>query len=258
MTDLVPSNPLPDNQVLVTIPIPPAILRRKFTEPDLLFVIDYDNSKFKGKMMITYLSNLNINCKLQLSDDANALELLSQYLRITTLVTIGDMEHLAMNMLLAYCGKPHLLDFDPSQFLSDNDDILTVWKRRLFQLPLFAMHVLKKFDDYLEQFPEDDDDGMYGINYVHLIKHDMFAMLMEGYTDDMLTKNTTLFNEYLFAGKNLFHYFSVQSNPLFMGVLALQDKESFEMMKPVIQDAAKQLELVVPAINLRIANVPSI
>lgn len=255
MTDLVPSNP---NEVLVTIPIPPAILRRKFTEPDLLFVIDYDNSKFKGKMMITYLSNLNINCKLQLNNHENTLELLSQYLRITTLVSIGDMEGLAMNMVLAYCGKPHRLPFDPAEFIAANDDILTVWKRRLFQLPLFAMHVLKKFEDYLEQFPEDDDDGMYGINYVHLIKHEDFAVLMEGYTDDMLTKNTTLFNEYLFAGKNLFHYFSVQSNPLFMGVLSLQDEASFNLMKPAIADAAKQLELVVPSIQLRIANVPSI
>lgn len=240
MTDLVPSNPLPDNQVLVTIPIPPAILRRKFTEPDLLFVIDYDNSKFKGKMMITYLSNLNINCKLQLNDAENTLELLSQYLRITTLVSIGDMEHLAMHMLLAYCGKSHLLDFDPSEFIAANDDILTVWKRRLFQLPLFAMYTLYH-KDYVDGFPEDDDDGMYGINYVHLIKHADFAILLEDYTDDMLTKNTTLFNEYLFAGKNLFHYFAVPSNPLFMGVLAMQDKESYQSIQPALVQASKDL-----------------
>ena len=226
-------------KIFCTAPVGLAELKRKFTE-EVEFVIDYDNSRFKGKTLITYLSNLDIDVRLQLNDPEAAQELLKDYLSIPTMVKIADLEDLAMNVLLAFSQKSYTLPFDPSPFTYRNREILDVWTRRLHSLPLYALYTMgEKHHDYVKGFPEDKDDNVVGLNFVNLIKHPLFAVFMEGVEENCYTWNHTFFTDYVFNGNNLFKYFAVPENPMFIGLLALQDKQSLDSVIPQLLAAEK-------------------
>lgn len=233
-------------KILCTAPIGLAELKRKFTE-DVEFEIDYDNSRFKGKTLITYLSNLDITVRLKLTDPVEAQKLVADYFTMPAMVKIADLEDMAINLLLAFNGKPYLLSFDPKDFLVANAPVLELWTRRLYSLPLYAMYSMgTEYHEFVHGFPEDPDDNVVGLNFVNLIKHPLFAVLLENVGEDRWTWNKTFFTDYVFAGNNLFNYFAVQENPLFIGLLALQDAESYESLVPVLAkaeaDAARQLK----------------
>ena len=233
-------------KISCTAPIGLAELKRKFTE-DVEFEIDYDNSRFKGKTLITYLSNLDIQVRLKMSDPVEAQHLVADYLTMTALVKIADLEDLAMNLVMAYNRKPYTLPFDPTDFLVANQPVLEQWTRRLFSLPLYGMYSMgQQYHDAVFAYPEDKDDTIVGLNFVHLIKHPLYVMLLENMTEEKWTWNRTFFTEYVFAGNNLFNYFAVQENPLFIGVLALQDQQSFNSLVPALieaeTDAARQMK----------------
>lgn len=240
-------------------PIPPAELKRKFSE-DVEFILDYDAGRFKGKTLMVYLSNLDIKVQLKLNDEASALELLAEYLKITTLVKIPEMENLAINMLLAHLGRPNFLDFDPSAFLAENKASLDMWERRINSLTLFAMYSLdkEKYKDYIESFPEDPDDGVTGLNFVHLIKHELFPLLLADVPESKWNWNKKYFTEYMFAGANLFKYFADDNNPLFVGILAISDPEAFKAIAPQIEKTRQGLNELKATLQLRIDHVPSV
>lgn len=235
-------------------PIPIADLRRKFNE-DVEYVIDYANSKHKGKALITYLSNLAIRCTIDVTDFDEACDLLAVYMEIPTLVDIPDLEDFAFHMMLAFSGKVSGIDFDPAPFIEKNRGILTLWKRRLDSLPLYAMHTMGKYEEYIKSFPEDTDSSLTGINFVNMMKHPEFMFYAEGADAANYTWNEKFFNEYIFAGKNMFHFFSTPTNPLFIGVLAHQDPESFKSMAEAIQHDVQELSKLLPEGT---ANVPSV
>lgn len=219
-------------KISCTAPIGLAELKRKFSE-DIEFEIDYDQSRFKGKTLITYLSNLDINVRLKLTDPIEAQKLVAEYFVMPTLVKIADLEELAINLLLAYNGKPFRLPFDPTDFLVANEPALVLWTRRLYSLPLFAMYTMgDKYRDFVHSFPEDTDDNVVGLNFVNLIRHPLFAVLLENVGEDRWTWNRTFFTDYVFAGSNLFTYFAVEENPLFIALLAMQDQGSFDSVAP--------------------------
>lgn len=230
-------------------PIPLDVLKRKFTE-DIEFHIDYENSRLKGKVLITYLSNLKIKCRLILREPEITLTLIEEYLNIPVLVDMPDLADHAMNILLGYTGKPNTLTADLAEFYSRNRDILDAWVRRLYSMPLFAMYCMgDQYHEYVEQFPKDEEDGIAGINFVNLLKHPLFAVLLEGVGEDQYTWNPVFFKEYIFQGNNLFHYFADRNNPLFMGVLALQDPESFQAYSEALANEVRDSQALLKGIG---------
>jgi hypothetical protein len=255
MNDVVevaePAGPI---KIHTIAPIPMADLRRKFSE-DVEYVIDYANSKHKGKALITYLSNLAIRCTIDVTDFDEACDLLAVYMEIPTLVDLPDLEDFAFHMMLAFNGKVSGLDFDPAPFIEKHREILTTWKRRLDSLPLFALHTTGKYADYIKSFPEDTDSSLAGINFVNMMKHPEFVFYTEGADQSTYTWNEKFFNEYIFAGKNMFHFFAVPTNPLFIGILALQDADSFKSMADAIEHDVAELSRLIGEVT---PNVPSV
>lgn len=210
--------------VETTAPIKVADLRRKFKE-NVTFVIDYDNSTFKGDVFLTYLSNLNLNCRIKFASTESALEMLKAYLNSPAIAKVPEMEDLAMHVIMAAEGKYNSLTFDPTEFIRENADIISVWITRLKQLPAFAMYSHIRLKHLVEMLPVDEDESLNGINYVQLIKHELFALFIEDFSEEDLSYNKLFFNEYCFAGQCLFHYFAVQNNPLFMGLMVIDDQQ---------------------------------
>lgn len=204
--------------------IPMAVLTRKFTE-NIKFVLNYDEGKYKGKVFLTYLSNLDIACDVVVHDDELLKELLTDYLNLPAIVHIELLEDVAINVLLAASGRPFVLRFDPTEYIKQNREIIDIWLKRLYSLHLFAMHCTNRYDDYVKSFPHDDNDSVVGLNYVSLIKHHQFPIMISGVQESDYSWNATLFNKYIFAGSNLFSFFAVQENPLWTIVMAMQKPE---------------------------------
>lgn len=223
-------------------PIDVALLRRKYTE-NLLFIIDYSKSRFKGKVLINFLNNLELNCKLKLPDQEGALELVAAYLNHATMADIPDLADIVMNMMLAVAGEENFLAIDQvlfQQFLVDNRDILNTWFRRVASLGLYAYYVNPQVErTYIEQFPVDEDASLPGINFVHLIKHPLWPLLASKIPQQAYTYNHVFFNEYIFGGKNLMYYFSHPENPLCMATIT-QESDLTDELKQAL--AAPQEE----------------
>lgn len=214
-------------------PIPVADLKRKFTEV-VEFHIDVDNSRLKGAALITYLSNLNIAARLKFNDPEILQSLLVAYLNSTVLVSIPDLEDLAINVLLAATGKPYTLPFEATPFVAANFDIVETWIKRIDSVPLYAMWCRNELKEHVAQYPEDDDKGLHGLNFVKLLGHDLFAVLCYGIEESDYNWNKLFFEEYCFAGANLFTFFANKNNPYFMAILYLDDPEALSsIVKPI-------------------------
>lgn len=201
-------------------PIPIADLKRKFKE-DIEFCIDYKNSKFKDKVLITYLSNLDLKCRICLEDVDESLKLVEAYMRHPAMAKIDDLIDVVINILLAYTGKPNTLAFDPTMFIRNNRDIVDVWMKRVASLYLFAFYTDPYVDKgWFNEWPLDEDVTMAGVNYVHLIGHPLFHLLIDDLPAECFTYNPFFFKEYVFAGNNLYGYFAIPENPLYMAVVA--------------------------------------
>jgi hypothetical protein len=251
-----PGGAVIDGPVIVietTANIPMDLLKRKFKE-NIEFVIDVDNSRLKGDMLLTYLSNLKLNCKLKFGSLESSLELLSSYLKMSTVMSIPELEDLAMNIMLAAYGKDHYCQFDPTEFIRDNSDMIDVWLRRMCALPLFALHCHPTTKDFVSQFPVDEDHELHGINYVQLIKHELFPEFINDFNQEDMSYNRLLFNEYCFAGLNLFNYFAIPNNPLFVGLMVLDKPEHLE----VLMAAAHTTYVTAETIMKELEHVPSV
>lgn len=210
--------------IRTTAPIPTDIIRRKFKE-NIEFIVDYSESRFKGKVFITYLSNLDINVRINLPNVEETLELVSAYLSYPKVTNLPDLEMIAINLLLAYRGKPNFLSFDPTDFIKSHEEILSTWNRRICQLPVFALYARGgEYKAHAEGYPLDEDVSMAGINYVKLIEQPLFSILIDDIKDEELTYNPMLFTSYFFTGANLFNYFASPNNPMFFVVTATPEE----------------------------------
>ena len=220
-------------------PIPVAHVRRKFKE-NVEFHLDYSAGKYKGRPLINYLSSVDINVRLMLTDQEDALELVKAYLEHPGMAKINDLIDIVMNLMLALTGKPNSLSFDPTLFAMKNNDILNTWFRRVGSLPLFAFHVDPAVSaEYVDSFPVDTDDSLPGINFVHLISHPLFPILIDGMPESAWNKNPTFFNEHVFAGKNLFYYFATPDNPLHIAAISA-GKELPEAIKAELTQSLEE------------------
>lgn len=203
-----------------TAPIPAQLLRRKFTE-NVEFHIDYSAGKYRGKPLINYLANLNIKVRFKLTDRNDALALVKDYLNHPGMAKIDDLIDIVMQLMLGLVGRPNKLTFDPTQFAAENQAILMTWFRRIASLPAFAMWVNPKVSkEAMQCIPVDEDASLPGINFVHLISHEMFPLLVEAIPQSAWNVNETFFKERLFSGNNLFYYFAIPENPLHIATIS--------------------------------------
>lgn len=209
-------------------PIPMDLLKLKFTE-DVHYVIDYSISKFKGKVLITYLTNLNLSCEIKFPDLESELQVFKEYLSLPSMVNVPQFEHIAMHVLLSIVGDYNDLTFDPTPFTVEHADILARWLTNISMLPTYTFHCHPRLKDLVSNYNEVDDD-LRGINFVNLIKHPDFPLLIDNIPESDWCWNHTFFTEPCFAGKGMFDFFSSKNNPYFMALLAMEDSTGGEKL----------------------------
>ena len=253
-------------RIFTTAPIPMSLLKRKFTE-DVEYVLDYSKSAYKNREFITYLSNLDTKCRLSLPDQKEALELAIAYMHSTMLTSIKDLEDIVVNLLLAYQGQPNFLAMtydDARDLFKENKEIFDVWIRRLHSTILYAHYVQHEINEEgelvrieseeLSKCQVDEDDRLGGINFVYLLDHELFPLLLQKADFNNLSYNVKIFNDYMFKGANLFNFFANENNPVFIAITAKDDPEALLEISSAMEGECA----VLPALFRELNNVSSI
>jgi hypothetical protein len=212
------------NTINTIAPIAIEELKKYFVDDTTEFIIDYKNSTLKGSKLLIYLGNLNVPCDLDAESDNEFLELLKDYFNAKTLVSIPKLELAAIEVLF---GNKELLDSDYQGILSleqvtnfnkENSEIIEKWVCILDSLTLYNMKIVNvpEFHEFVESFPTNDTDELTGINFVNILRYQDFYLYYGKINEKNLTNYRRYFSEYMFKGKNLFHFWANEVNPLFL------------------------------------------
>ena len=203
------------NTIKTVAPIAIEELKKYFVDNTINYVIDYANSTIKGAKLLTYLSNLDLPCDIEFTDDAEKLEILKEYFNSPLIVKIKSLEDLALSVL--YEAK-RFEDNGMNEFIEKNTEIVQQWLSVCDSLTLFNMYSVdhEEMKEFAQSFPLDETDSTRGINFVSLLDHEEFYGLYAVIAQDSLKFYKTYFNSYMFKGKNLYHYWANQNNPMFL------------------------------------------
>jgi len=200
------------NYIDTTAPVPISDLKRRFSE-DVEFRIDYHNSKFKGPVFLTYLSNLAIDFSLVVANDEELAELTREYLKSPVLLKFPLMVSFIMNLIMLRNGLPGSVPFEAEPFLEEHGELLDLWEKRLCMLPLYATFCLDREKFNPDDFEQDADDSVMGINWVHCIDHPACEILLG--MGKVCYYNKHIFSKHMFAGKSLYEYIGERHNSVF-------------------------------------------
>lgn len=200
------------NIVNTTAPIAIDELKKYFADKQTFFVVDYKESDLKGQKLLTYLSNLDLPVDLINIDD----ELLADYFHSSTLVSVPALEEAAIDILFEHKGIVKNSKY--SDFVKKNSEVLDAWKSKLDSLTLYNLYTVSsdELKEYAQSFPVSEMNSLEGINFISLIKHESFFEWFKTVNDDELVFYKNYFDEYMFKGQNLFHYWANENNPMFL------------------------------------------
>lgn len=193
-------------------------LKKYFVDKDCFYVINYKDSKLKGKKLLTYLSNLEIPSDINFTGttEEEFHEIFSEYLNMEMICNIASLEITVIETLKEYRGITNTNLF--TNLIQKNKTILDEWLVKIDSLTLYNMYVVKdeEFKQFVESHPQDDTDSLIGVNFVSLLKHGDFYSLYQKVDVSNLKYFKTYFDEYMFKGKNLYSFWANENNPLFL------------------------------------------
>lgn len=198
-----------------TTPISIDNLKIYFENKETSFLIDYDNSSLKEEKFLIYLSNLELPCDIKFDkQNEDHMKLLLQYLKTKNLVSLPSLEKEALSVFLQ---MKDFFDFGYSKFIEENYEELNKILKLIESLCLYNFYCVesKTFKNYVEDREHKNCDEL-GLNFVNLIKYDDFNLLFESINQDSLFFYEDFFKEYIFKGKNLYHYWAIENNPMFL------------------------------------------
>ncbi len=205
------------NIVETIAPISIDNLKKYFTDKSTFFVLNYKDSSLKGAKLLTYLSNLDVPCDINVTgcEEQEVYDLIRDYLNTTMLVNVPSLEKAVNHILHQTKG---LIPLNDEQFILDNKEILSIWVSKLESLSLYNMYIVggESFKEFAEKFEKDDTDELVGINFISLLKNEYFYSFYENTNPDNLKFYTRYFDDYMFRGKNMYSYWANENNPLFL------------------------------------------
>lgn len=218
----------PENIRTTPVPLKIESIKEYFENKQLFFVIDYANSQVKGNMFLTYIANLDLPCEIQLDGTPaeEKLALLKNYMESRNLAHSDALRLACARTILAYRGastggfypNPVLSPEEEARFIAENGELLRRWDQFLSSTLLYLLGSfpdLEKEVRVREQFTTHEDPAFIGSNVVHLFGIPSFTeRFFSAPSREPLLYFKPQFEEYMFRGKNLFHYFFVPENTL--------------------------------------------
>lgn len=220
----------PKNFRNVTVPLEISQIKEYFENKELFFLIDYKNSKIKGNMFLTYISNLDLPSEIVLGETSKEekCELLKFYMESRNISISNTLKFASAQVLLEVKGidtsevfeNPYFSKIDCLDFINENRELVNRWTTFVSSSLLFMLTTVQAIEEkysFKKEFKELDDPQYIGSNVVHLYSVPSFVELFfstPASTDIYYFRPQ--FEEYMFRGKNLFHYFFCPENTLFL------------------------------------------
>jgi hypothetical protein len=212
----------------VMVPLKVEVLKEFFENKELFFVVDYANSQIKGNMFLTYLSNLDLPCEVSLANASKQekFDMIKTYMETRNINNSDVLKLAAAELVLTYKEVNYgelfvdsiLTEDERVEFIQQNLETFKKWDHFLYStlIYLFKMHPqLNEEFKVEEQFPTINDPNYVGLNVVQ-----MFGIT--GFTELYFSSAPWApfnyfkpqFEEYMFKGQNLFHYFNCTENTM--------------------------------------------
>lgn len=206
------------SELIVTAPLSMSVLKDAVTRKlkDHL-IIDVDNSDLKGTALLTYVTNLDIGASFKFESDQGYFDLLSAYLKAVMLHSLPQLERGVVEALGQIKGIEPESGYDYTEFLCD-PEVIPVVKRWLSIVESLSIYMACSGTNAAspDEFPEQSDRDLTGINFIKLIGHDMLPLLMDNASTNRLFYYTNFFDNAVFRGSVLKSYWEVKSNILYM------------------------------------------
>ena len=217
----------------VGVPLAIDQIKEFFENKSLFFLVDYSQSKIKGNMFLTYLSNLDLPFEIILKDapKQEVFDLIKTYMETRNQSTSDVLRLTVADILLTHKGVDTenwlqnrvLTKEDAKEFISQNLELIKKWDTFLSSTMVFLIKSFPALDEKLkvaEAFQHIKDPNYIGSNVVQLFSIPGFLELFfAAKYDGQLFYFDAQFDELMFKGKNLFHYFSCEEN-VFYGFIA--------------------------------------
>ena len=218
-----------ENRRNVGVPLAIDQIKEFFENKNLFFFVDYSQSKIKGNMFLTYLSNLDLPFEIMLNGTPKQevfdlvktfMETRNQSSSDVLRLTVADiiLTHKGIDTSLWLQNKVLKTD-EIREFIGLNLELVKKWDTFLSSMMIF---MLKSFPDLeknlkiSEAFPHLKDPNYIGGNVVQLFSIPGFLELFFSvpYAGELYYFDAQ-FEELMFKGKNLFHYFHCDENTFF-------------------------------------------
>jgi hypothetical protein len=237
-------------------------IKEFFLDKSLLFVVDYANSALKGKVFLTYISNLDLPAEVDLSGATKEqkMELLKDYMEVRNINECRGLATIVTLILLHNRGvdisefQSPLTAEEMKEFGDNNTALLKKWYAFLDSMIIFTMMSVQLVEQdeqgnllgipaFEEAFPgvfdkyEVVDDPLYiGSNVVNVFQVPLFLERYFSVPTNQPKYFKQQFTEYMFKGKRLFHYFANERNTFFKFLVALVTK------KVTVEDMVKAFQ----------------
>ncbi len=213
----------------VTLPLSPEDMVEFFKDKDQYYMVDVAETltKMNERGMLSYISNLGMKCALNYVSPI----IMEEYMRMKNFIEIPMLTAIHANILcfLKFHEVPYppgLDDFGEEAIMSfiENNQELVI--EQCVFLDSFLLYIESRKEGYEidEKQPTDRDlHDELGFSLLKLMTYEDFMIVFSKRIPPIheQTYYTKYFDEYMFKGKNLFHY--AAASPLFGLVKVIED-----------------------------------
>lgn len=207
--------------ITTTVPIPTDVLKKVLTSSVHEVVVDVANSTLPYQGILTYLTNLDLEVTLYFETVQSYFGLIKTYMRSPMLHDFPVLEQGALSVLLQSKSIPPTTGLDYQEVIDDEDfrPVLARWMNLMESLGLYAVKYLtdeNEAETFLANYPSTDDRDLTGINFIKLISHPDYPLLIDNDPMTPLQYHTHFFDRQVFRGSTLEQYWRQPTNALFV------------------------------------------
>ncbi len=218
-----------------TAPLTMDLVKQQFQDKEMFFLIDVKNSQLKGKDLLVYIANLELNCELSFDGCSfeEKKEILKSYMDLNTLNTLNSLSiNLAVLVLhsvgidwFEFVDNPALSKEEAQEFLDENRELFDKWNTFLTSTMIYQISSIEFLENEMEvsaKYPHIDDINYIGKNVVNLFSIPGFLNTYYSLPSKFpVYYFKQQFEEHIFKGKSLFHYFLNEENSTYLMLHAL-------------------------------------
>ena len=199
-----------------------------FDDPNVVFHIDYSASSIKGNVFLTYLSNLDIPAEVLLDNSSpqEKEELLESYLSSKLIVKLPSFALNVSQIILEAAGVEcanrivnPIWDIEKrKELISKFKPQIDRWITFLSSTSLYMLTSCKELEaeyNFKSHYRSLEDIDFVGYNVVNMFSVPTFTEFLYSVpckSEILYFKHQ--FEDYMFKGNNVFHYFSTPENTM--------------------------------------------